>query len=70
STARATSVIRFFIEEKQLDPERLSAAGYGEYRPIDTNESAAGRARNRRVDLVILRLGLSQTEPQAIQAAE
>ena len=63
STARATSVIRYLIEEQQLDPERLSAAGYGEYRPIDTNDTAEGRARNRRVDLVILWLGLSGAEP-------
>lgn len=65
STARATNVIRFLIEEARLDPERLSAAGYGEYRPIDTNETIAGKARNRRVDLVILRLGLTHAEPQA-----
>jgi len=64
STTRATNVIRFMIEEKQLDPERLSAAGYGEYRPVDTNETIEGKARNRRVDLVILRLGLIHAEPQ------
>jgi chemotaxis protein MotB len=68
STARATNVIRFLIEEAHLDPERLSAAGYGEYRPIDTNETIAGKARNRRVDLVILRLGLIHAEPQAPKA--
>jgi chemotaxis protein MotB len=67
STARATSVIRFLIEEKQMSPERLSAAGYGQYRPVDTNDTMEGRARNRRVDLVIMHLGLSYTEPGVSQ---
>ena len=67
STARATSVIRYLIEEENLDPERLSAAGYGEYRPIDTNDTPEGRARNRRVDLVIMRLGLTSAEPQSAE---
>lgn len=65
STARATSVIRFLIEEKKMSPQRLSAAGYGEYRPVDANDTVEGRARNRRVDLVIMHLGLSYTEPGA-----
>ncbi|NLK09127.1 MAG: flagellar motor protein MotB [Firmicutes bacterium] len=63
STARATSVIRFLLEKTEVAPERLSAAGYGEYRPIDSNSTVQGRARNRRVDLVILHLGLSYAEP-------
>lgn len=67
STARATSVIRFLIEEKNMDPKRLSAAGYGEYRPVDSNETIEGRARNRRVDLVIMHLGLSYAEPGVSQ---
>ena len=67
STARATSVIRYLIEEENLDPERLSAAGYGEYRPIDANDTPEGRARNRRVDLVILRLGLTSAEPSGAE---
>ncbi|NMB44859.1 MAG: OmpA family protein [Firmicutes bacterium] len=67
STARATSVIRFLVEEMHLDPERLSAAGYGEYRPVDTNETVVGKARNRRVDLVILRLGLAYAEPRPVE---
>lgn len=63
STARATSVIRYLIEDSGLRPNMLSAAGYGEYRPIETNATEAGRAANRRVDIVILRLGLSEAEP-------
>jgi chemotaxis protein MotB len=53
STARATEVVAFFIAEG-LTPGRLSAAGYSEFHPRSSNDSAAGRARNRRVDIVIL----------------
>lgn len=54
STARATNVIRFFIEEGQASPIRFSAAGYGEYHPIASNDSEEGRAQNRRVDILLL----------------
>lgn len=60
STARATNVVRYLIEEHGLDPRRLSAAGYGEYRPVAPNDSDANRARNRRVDIVLLRLDLGE----------
>jgi len=54
STARALSVLHYMIEEHGLNPDRLSATGYGEYRPVDSNDTAAGRAKNRRVEIVIL----------------
>ncbi len=54
SSARATHIARFFVGTKEIAPDRLSAAGYAGYRPVATNDTAAGRARNRRVDLVIL----------------
>ena len=66
STARATSVTRLILEENLLPPERLSAAGYAEFHPAASNETAEGRAQNRRVDLVILprsSLNLSATSP-------
>ncbi len=53
STARATYIVAYLIKEHGFDPKRLSAAGYAEYRPVDTNETAEGRARNRRVDIII-----------------
>jgi len=65
STARATAVIRHFIEVHGLDPLRLSAAGYGEYRPIADNATPEGRQLNRRVDIVILFQGQSRWEPSA-----
>lgn len=64
STARATTVVRFFIEELNIDPKRLEAAGYGEYHPIASNDDAAGRQKNRRVDIVLLRPSLSALEPK------
>ncbi|MFW6386420.1 MAG: OmpA/MotB family protein [Bacillota bacterium] len=57
STTRATNVIKFMIEELEVDPGRLSAAGYSEYRPLKTNDTAENRAQNRRVEIVILNTG-------------
>lgn len=54
SAARATHIARFFVDTKEIAPDRLSAAGYAGYHPVASNETAAGRAQNRRVDLVIL----------------
>jgi chemotaxis protein MotB len=55
STARASSVVRFLIA-KGVDPQRLSAVGYAEQHPIATNATPAGRALNRRVEIVLQRL--------------
>ena len=54
STARATSVLHYLIDECGVAPQRLSAIGYGEFRPVDTNETRVGKARNRRVEIIIL----------------
>ncbi len=54
STARAIELVRLLIVRYNFSPTRLAAAGYAEYHPIASNASAAGRAQNRRVDLVIL----------------
>jgi len=54
STARADAVLEFLLAHG-VAPKRLSATGYGEVNPIASNAHAAGRAKNRRVDLVILR---------------
>lgn len=55
STARAVAVLRYFVEQQHLPPEMLSAVGYGEYHPVATNDTIEGRAKNRRVDIVITR---------------
>lgn len=57
SSIRATTVIKYFIERCKITPSRLSAAGYGEFRPLVPNTSEQNRAKNRRVDIVILKTG-------------
>lgn len=54
STARATVLTRLFIQEDHIVPTRLSAAGYAQYHPVASNLTAAGRSRNRRVDIIVL----------------
>ncbi len=54
SATRATRVARVFLGTRGVIPERISAAGYAEYHPVATNETEAGRAANRRVDVVVL----------------
>jgi chemotaxis protein MotB len=54
STARATRIARLFLALKAMPAERISAAGYAEFHPVAPNDTAAGRAENRRVDLVVL----------------
>jgi len=54
SSARALAVLHYFIDNKGIAPERLSAVGYGEYKPVESNETAEGKAQNRRVEIVIL----------------
>jgi chemotaxis protein MotB len=53
STARATSVLHYLIE-KGVSASKLAAIGYGEQRPVASNDSAEGRRKNRRVEIVIL----------------
>ena len=54
STARATNVVRFLQEKVGLNPRHMKAAGYGSYRPVASNGSAAGRAKNRRIEVLLL----------------
>jgi chemotaxis protein MotB len=61
STARATEMIRTLITKYNFAPQRLSAGGYGEYHPIASNGTEAGRALNRRVDVVVV--GKHQPDP-------
>lgn len=54
STHRALAVLHYLIDECSIKPQRLSADGYGEFRPVSTNDTAEGRQKNRRVEVVIL----------------
>jgi len=53
SSARAISVGMYLVDEKGIDPSRVDARGRGEYRPIASNETEEGRAKNRRVEIKV-----------------
>lgn len=55
STMRATNVLKYLSGRIEIAPERLSAAGYGPYKPIATNDTEEGMAKNRRVEIIILK---------------
>lgn len=63
STARATNVVRYLINTHGYPPTKISALGYAAYRPLLPNNSIENRARNRRVDIVVLTNELSAVEP-------
>ncbi len=54
STARALAAVHFLTEKAGVDPRRVGAVGYGEFRPIADNATAEGRAKNRRIAIIIL----------------
>ena len=54
SAIRATTVVRYFAEERGINPKRLSVGGYGEYNPIAPNDSDENRSLNRRVNILIV----------------
>ena len=62
STARATSVVTFLVENMNIPSQRLAIAGYGEFRPLGPNDSDANRAKNRRVDIVVLSTNTALSE--------
>jgi chemotaxis protein MotB len=55
SAARAVGIARYLVEHDRIPGSRVSAAGYGEYRPRNSNSTDAQRQANRRVDIVLLR---------------
>ena len=55
SAERALSVLRYFVDQKKLDSKTFQIAGYGDTRPVDNNDTDAGRKKNRRVEIIILR---------------
>ena len=64
SAVRAANVVEFLISKGNVKPERLSSLGYGEYRPVQSNDTEEGRAANRRVDIVILNSKFNDSETQ------
>ena len=68
SSARATHIARMMLSLHAVPPERLSAAGYAEFHPVESNDTLEGRAKNRRVDLIVLprtRIDLAAPHPSA-----
>ena len=53
SAARATTVARY-LQDKGIDPDFLSACGYSEYRPVASNKTEEGQARNRRIEISLI----------------
>lgn len=53
SAARALHVVRFLAEKANVPPDRLVASGYGEFHPVASNKTPAGRAKNRRIEILL-----------------
>jgi len=53
SLARAGAVAEYLLKSSAIDPRRISAMGFGEYRPLTSNETAEGRQKNRRVEIIV-----------------
>ncbi len=66
STARAAGIVSLLVEEHGFDPKRLAAAGYAEHRPVASNDTAEGRARNRRVDILIPAVSNVSSDPDGL----
>ncbi|EEG76519.1 OmpA/MotB domain protein [Dethiobacter alkaliphilus AHT 1] len=62
SVDRAVRVVRYLSERQDIDPERFLATGYGEFQPVASNETVQGRAKNRRVNIVISEVNLLDRE--------
>jgi chemotaxis protein MotB len=71
STARATAAVRFLVEQAGVDPARFAAVGFGEHHPVADNSTAGGRARNRRIALMVLPSQFNpyarESEPAAVE---
>jgi chemotaxis protein MotB len=66
STARATSVVRYLLDQGGVDPANISAVGYADMRPIANNETDEGRSANRRIEIVLYPKDLKQIVQSAI----
>ncbi|KMY53070.1 MULTISPECIES: flagellar motor protein MotB [Bacillaceae] len=69
SAMRAVNFMKVILENNKLDPRLFSAKGYGEYQPIASNATEAGRAKNRRVEILVLPQGERENGQQAPASA-
>lgn len=68
SASRATQIVRYFVEHHAMGPDRFSIAGYAEFRPIAPNDTLEGRAKNRRIEIVLLNEREQSEQPMFIPA--
>lgn len=66
SVRRATEVVRYLIEQHGFPPGRISASGYAEYRPIASNDTAEDRAKNRRIEIIIINVAENQPKQPVV----
>ena len=64
SSARALAVLHYLVDGCKVEPQRLSANGYGEFHPVAPNDIAQNKQNNRRVEIVILQSKLNKVKPQ------
>ena len=50
---RATSIVKIIIKNSSINPRRLTAAGIGEYSPVDADKTAEARKKNRRTEIIL-----------------
>lgn len=63
SSARALNILLYIVNNHNMDPTKYSATGYGEFRPIEQNDTPEGRAKNRRVDIILFNRDAAFIEP-------
>lgn len=62
SCIRASNVVQLLVNQSGIHPQRISALGYGEFRPVADNSTEGGRSRNRRIDIIIVNAKFNQVE--------
>jgi len=67
STTRATNVTRYLLETLKFPPGRIASAGYGKYQPVVDNDTEEHKAMNRRVDIVVQRIGTSLKRKEGVK---
>jgi len=64
SSGRALAVLHYLVDECKVEPQRLSANGYGEFHPVALNDSVQNKQKNRRVEIVILPSKVSKVKAE------
>lgn len=70
STARAMSVLHYLVDNKGIEPKKVSATGHGKYKPVVSNDTPEGRRQNRRVEIVVLPKNIEKIQADMDKIAE